>query len=83
MVVAVTHITSLLAHRAKRKSMSTNIDPSMELDDLQMSSEYADYIIENAGGERVICNGDTLIIAMEEGYLWKEFLESLTKNECE
>lgn len=55
----------------------------MELDDLQMSSEYADYIIENAGGERVICNGDTLIIAMEEGYLWKEFLESLTKNECE
>lgn len=48
-----------------------------ELDDLQFSEEYAEYIMENAGGDRVICNGDTLLEAQEDGYLFVEFLESL------
>lgn len=51
------------------------------LDDLMYSSEYADYIMEHCGGERIICNGDSLTVAMEENYLWKEFLESIGRNE--
>ena len=48
-----------------------------QLFDLQGSSEYADYIMENAKGDIVICNGDTLIDAMESEYLFEEFLESM------
>lgn len=48
-----------------------------ELDDLQFSEEYAEYIMANAGGDRMICNGDTLLEAQEDGYLFLEFLESL------
>lgn len=48
-----------------------------ELDELNYSDEYAEYIMENAAGERVICNGDTLLQAQEDGYLFNKFLESL------
>jgi hypothetical protein len=51
------------------------------LDDLMYSSEYADYIMAHCAGERIICNGDTLTEAMEDGYLWKEFLESIGRSE--
>lgn len=46
-----------------------------DLDDLRMSEEYAEFIMNNCHGERVICNGDTLTVAMEDGYLWDAFLE--------
>lgn len=46
-----------------------------ELDDLQFSEEYAEFIMEN--GDRMICDGDTLLEAQEDGYLFPEFLESL------
>ena len=48
-----------------------------EREDLQYSNEYAEYITSNACGDRVICNGDTLLEAMEDGYLFEEFLKSL------
>lgn len=48
-----------------------------ELEDLQFSVEYAEYIMEHSGGERVICNGDTLLLAQEDGYLFADFLASL------
>lgn len=48
-----------------------------ELDDLMYSSEYAEFIMENCHGERTICNGDTLIQAQEDLYLWSAFLESI------
>lgn len=48
-----------------------------ELDELQFSEEYAEYIMANASGDRMICNGDTLLEAQEDGYLFIEFLESL------
>ena len=48
-----------------------------ELDELNYSEEYAEYIMNNCGGERIICNGDTLLQAQEDGYLFVEFLESL------
>ena len=47
-----------------------------QLDDLQYSEEYAEFIMNNCHGERVICNGDTLTVAMEDGYLWDAFLAS-------
>lgn len=38
---------------------------------------YAEFIMENSNGFRVICNGDMLIEAMEDEFLWEEFLDSL------
>lgn len=43
-------------------------DNSYDLQDQHMV-----YIMENCHGERVICNGDDLIIASEENYLYEEF----------
>jgi hypothetical protein len=57
----------------KQKRIATG----SELDELSYSSEYAEYIMDNCHGERVICNGDTLIQAQEDFYLWEEFLESV------
>ena len=51
-----------------------------QLDRLAVSDEYAIYIMGNCGGDRVIADGDTLITAMEDGYLWEEFLVSLGKE---
>jgi hypothetical protein len=57
-----------------------------ELDELQFSDEYADYIMNNVIVDRLICNGDTLLAskvydtlleAQEDGYLFVEFLETL------
>ncbi len=48
----------------------------IDIDELSHSDEYAEYIMDNCHGERIICNGDTLIEAMEDGYLWESFLES-------
>lgn len=44
------------------------------MDDIQYSDEYAEFIMNNASGDRVICNGDSLLEAMEAGYLFDEFL---------
>lgn len=46
------------------------------LDELMFSSDYAEYIMDNCHGERVICNGDTLLAAQEDMYLWQDFLNS-------
>ena len=45
-------------------------------DDLMYSEEYANFIVEMSKGDRVICNGDSLLDAMEDGYLFEEFLET-------
>ena len=40
-------------------------------------SEYADYIMEHADPDEVtICNGNSLTAAMEDCYLFDEFVES-------
>lgn len=46
----------------------------------ELDDEYATYIMEHAVGDRIICNGHTLIIAMEDGYLAEEFKEQFLKN---
>jgi hypothetical protein len=48
-----------------------------QLDDLAFSAEYAEYIMANSGGDRIVCNGDTLLKAMEDQYLFTDFLKSL------
>lgn len=50
------------------------------LDELAYCDEYAEYIICNAGSNRLICNGDGLTNAMEEGYLFEEFLASIGES---
>jgi hypothetical protein len=45
-----------------------------------IDTEYADYIMAKGDPtEKLICNGDSLIGAMEEGYLLDDFLESRIK----
>jgi len=47
-----------------------------QLDDLYYDG-YGEYIYENADMDYyVICNGDAMLQAMEDGYLWEEFLAS-------
>ena len=47
-----------------------------QLDDLWYDG-YGEYIMDNADTDYcVICNGDTLLTYMEQGYLWAEFLAS-------
>ena len=48
-----------------------------DLDDLQYSDEYAQFIMDSGDQSRGICNGDTLTQAMEDGFLFDEFLKSL------
>lgn len=45
----------------------------------KLDEVYANYIMENGDPtERCICNGDTLITAMEDGYLLNEFKHEVT-----
>ena len=46
------------------------------LNDAILSEKYAEFLMTNPS-ERIICNGDTLTEAMEDGVLLKEFKESL------
>lgn len=44
------------------------------IEELMFSDEYAEFIMEHSKGDRVICNGDTLLAAQEDGYMFEEFL---------
>jgi len=62
----------------KQKRIAT----SSELDNLWYDG-YGEYIMKNGDpADYVICNGDTLLQAMEAKYLWKEFLDSLNLVEA-
>ena len=41
---------------------------------------YMEYIMENCRGDRMICNGDMLIEAAEEGYLYEAFRDHWIKK---
>jgi hypothetical protein len=43
----------------------------------KLEDQYADFILKNAKGDRIIANGDDLTRAMEESYLADEFIDSL------
>lgn len=40
----------------------------------EMEQQYAEYLMEHTCGDRLICNGDDLTRAMEDGYLYDEFI---------
>lgn len=48
--------------------------------DYSLQDKHMEYIMENCHGERVICNGDDLIVAVEDGYLYEEFRENYIKE---
>lgn len=51
--------------------------------DYNLQDQHMMYIMENCHGERLICNGDMLIEAVEDGYLYEEFRNYwLEKNGC-
>lgn len=52
-------------------------DIRQQFEEGKLDDQYAEYIMNNCHGDRIICNGDTLITAMEDGYLAESFLESL------
>ena len=47
----------------------------------EFDTEYAEFIMARADGDKVICNGDTLTDAMESCYLADEFLAHLESIE--
>jgi hypothetical protein len=54
---------------------------NFDFDDLQYSERYAEYIMENSKGDRIICNGDMLTEAMEDMYMWDDFLRYIGAKE--
>ena len=46
----------------------------------QYCDEYAAYLMDHVTDEAVICNGDTLLLAQEDGILYDEFLNSLMET---
>jgi hypothetical protein len=51
----------------------TNDEFDTYFDKVDLNEEYMVYIMENCQGERSIGNGDMLIEAAEEGYLYEDF----------
>lgn len=50
-------------------------------EEADLFDEYMEYIMENCHGDRMICNGDMLVVAAEEGYLYEDFREDwIEKN---
>jgi len=45
-----------------------------------LQDRHMDYILVHNDGERVICNGDTLIEAAEAGYLYEAFRAQWIKD---
>lgn len=54
-------------------TLEQQFEEAFDNDDLY--DQYAEYIMENCHGERVIGNGDMLIEAMEGLYLYESFKE--------
>lgn len=46
----------------------------------EFDSEYAEFIMDNAPGDRLICNGGMLIDAMEDGYLYDDFVDYMIEK---
>lgn len=48
-----------------------------EVEDGKHDTQYAEFIMDRSAGERIICNGDTLIEAMESGDYFDSFCDYL------
>jgi hypothetical protein len=49
-------------------------------EDMDLEDQYADFIMRYDGGDRIICDGDMLLDAMDEGYLIDEFITAKFNN---
>jgi len=49
-------------------------------EDGRLDMEYSEFIMDNCGGDRIIGNGDMLIEAMEDFYLYEDFRDSMLDN---
>jgi hypothetical protein len=49
------------------------------LDSQQNGDQYAEFLMSRPDPDRPIYNGDALVDAMEDGFMFDEFLESLKK----
>jgi hypothetical protein len=45
-----------------------------------LDDQYAEFIMTHNNGDRIICNGDTLIAAIESEYLFDEFVSFMTND---
>lgn len=54
----------------------TELEFDLAFDNCDLDEQYADHIMENCHGDRLICNGDTLVEAMEDLYLIADFKEA-------
>lgn len=54
-----------------------NTTDMIDLDDQIVLDKYAEFIMNNSAGDRFICNGDDLLDAMEDQYLFEEFCASV------
>jgi hypothetical protein len=48
-----------------------------KFDNDEYYEEYSEFIMNNCHGDRIICNGHTLIEAIEDNYLYEEFKDSI------
>jgi hypothetical protein len=48
-----------------------------KFDNDEYYEEYSEFIMNNCHGDRIICNGHTLIGAIEDNYLYEEFKDSI------
>ena len=55
----------------------TEAEFEKKFDNGEFDEQYAEYIMEHCGGERIICNGDTLCDAMEDLYLYDSFKDHM------
>ena len=66
--------------RMTNEEFDNMYDNDYDLQDLHMQYIYEHY----DPSERVICDGDSLIVAMEQGYLYEDFRENYiyTSRRC-
>ena len=48
-----------------------------KFDNNEYDGAYSEYIMNNCAGDRMIGNGDMLITAIEDGYLYSAFRDSI------
>ena len=50
------------------------------MDNGDLDEQYAEFIMENSRGDRIISNGNSLVIAIENGYMYEQFRDFMTKE---
>ncbi len=58
----------------------TNEEFEIHFEQVDLYDDYMDYIMEHSKGERVIANGEDLLSAFEERYLYEEYRDSYLRR---